>query len=388
MCAALEAKYTEPSIDITIFERLPKIGKKILATGNGRCNFTNENLSPSHFYGNPLFLRQVLTSSYADSEQYFRSLGLLSYHEEGRIYPRSQQATALRDVLADKLNDYKINIRTDESVHSLKKHNNGFKVNGMYFDAVIISGGGKASPVQGSDGSCFNLLNSMGHSITPLYPALCGLTANEKGFNILKGVRAQCKVTLYINSTPCAEESGEVQFTDKGVSGIPVMNLSHLCKNNKNISLILDLCEDISRTELQEHIKSIKASSPHKETENVLSGITNTKLGFTVINRLSIKPHTEISALSLSDINKICDALKHFEINITGTKGFENAQVTCGGVNTDEVNPKTMMSKLVEGLFICGEILDIHGDCGGYNLHLAWTTGRIAGNGAAEFLNK
>lgn len=388
ICAALEAKYSDPSVLITIFERLPKIAKKILATGNGRCNYTNENLSPSHFYGNPEFLRQVLTSSYADTENYFRTLGLLSYHEDGRIYPRSQQAASLRDVLIDKLNEDKITLKVETPVNCLVKHKNGFKVNDEYFDAVIVACGGKASPVQGSDGSCYSLIKSLGHTITPLYPALCGLTTNDKGFNLLKGVRTQCKASLYSDTTILGEESGEVQFTDKGVSGIPVMNLSHLCKNNNNLTLSLDLCEDISESELSEHIKSIKSSSPHKETENLLSGIVNLKLGFAVMNKAGLKPHTEISALSNRDINNICDVLKAFDINITCTKGFDSAQVTCGGVNTEEVNPKTMMSKILDGLFLCGEVLDIHADCGGYNLHLAWTTGRIAGNAAIEYLNK
>ena len=388
ICAALEAKYADNSVDVTLFERLPKVAKKILATGNGRCNFTNENLSPVHFHGDTLFLRKILTSSYADTENYFRSLGLLSYHEDGRIYPRSQQATALRDVLVDKLTEYKVTIKTETPVQSLTKSKDGFKVNGTYFDAVIIAGGGKASPVQGSDGSCYKLLENIGHTTTHLYPALCGLTSKDKNLNTLKGVRAEGKASLYANYKLLGEESGEIQFTDKGISGIPVMNLSHLCRNHKNLTLVLDLCEDISETELQEHIKSIKATSPSKETESALGGIINSKLGFAIINKINIKPHTKISELSNREIALLCDTLKAFEINITGTKGFESAQVTCGGIKTDEIHPQTMMSKIVDGLFICGEVIDIHGDCGGYNLHLAWTTGRIAGNSAAEYLNK
>ncbi len=386
VCAAIEAKYRDESIDVTVFERLPKVLKKILATGNGRCNFTNENLSPVHFHGDTLFLRKVLTSSYADSENYFRSLGLLSYNEDGRIYPRSQQASSLRDILVEKLTDLSVTIKTDCPITELKKLKNGFSVNGEYFDAVVVSGGGKASPVQGSDGSCYKLLQNMGHSTTLLHPALCGLTTKDKSLNSLKGVRAEGKASLYTDNKLLGEESGEIQFTDKGISGIPVMNLSHLCKDYKNLYLSIDFCEEISETELFEHINSIKASSPQRECENALSGILNAKLGFAVMNKADVKPHTKIQDLNRNQIQKLCETIKNFCVNINGTRGFDNAQVTCGGIKTDEVNPLNMMSEIIPGLFICGEILDIHGDCGGYNLHLAWTTGRIAGNSAAEYI--
>lgn len=388
ICAALEAKYTDNSINVTVFERLPKVAKKILATGNGRCNFTNKNLSPVHFYGDILFLRKILTSSYADTENYFRSLGVLSYSEDGRIYPRSQQASAIREALVDKMNEYGIILKTDSPVNSVKRAKKGFIVNGEFFDAIIIAGGGKASPVQGSDGSCYKLLKSLGHTVTPLYPALCGLKTSDKNLNVLKGVRAECKVTLFNSDTVLGEESGEVQFTDKAISGIPVMNLSHLCKIQKNLHLKLDLCEEFSQTELSEHLNTIKRTSPQKELETVLSGIINFKLGFAVMNKANIKPHTEIGQISSRELSLMCDILKCFDVNITDTKGFDNAQITCGGIETDEIEPETMMSKIADGLFVCGEILDIHGDCGGYNLHLAWTTGRIAGNAAAEYLKK
>ncbi len=386
VCAAIEAKNCDASIEVTIFERMPKILKKILATGNGRCNFANENLSPSHFHGDTLFLRRVLTSSYADTENYFRSLGLMTYTEDGRLYPRSQQASALRNLLEEKLSDSGVKIIAECTVNGLKQSKNGFLVNGEFFDAVIVCGGGKAAPVQGSDGSCYVLLRSMGHSTTDLYPALCGLTTKDKSLNPLKGVRAEGKASLYCNSSLLGEECGEIQFTDKGISGIPVMNLSHLCKSNKNLRLVIDLCDDITFTELCEHIRLAKANTPERECETVLNGLVNSKLAFAVMSKAGVKPHTKIRHLSNTQINTLCDTLKGFTFEINGSRGFDSAQITCGGIKTTEISPENMMSKLAEGLFICGEILDIHGDCGGYNLHLAWTTGRIAGNGAAEYI--
>ncbi len=388
LCAAIEAKYFDNSIDVTIFEKMPKAGKKILATGNGRCNFTNENLAPSHFYGDTLFLRRILTSSFADTENFFRTLGVLSYREDGRIYPRSQQATTIQQTLVDAVETAKVKTRLETPVTSLKKSGSGFVVNGEYFDGVIVAGGGKASPVHGSDGSAYSLLENIGHTKTDLYPALCGLTYKDKKLNILKGVRAECKVTLFSDGSLLGEESGEIQFTEKAISGIPIMNLSHLVKKEKQLTLNLDLCNELSYNELYEHIVNAKVNSPEKELENVLSGIINTKLGFAVISTADIMPHTQIKNITRNNIKRLCDILKGFEIEITGTRDFNNAQITCGGIKTEEVNPETMMSKIADGLFICGEILDIHGDCGGYNLHLAWTTGRIAGYSVAQYLNK
>lgn len=388
LCAAIEAKYFDNSIDVIVFERMPKAGKKLLATGNGRCNFANENLSPKHFYGDTLFLRRILTSAFADTENFFRTLGVLSYHEDGRIYPRSQQAATIQQTLIDALETAKVKTRLEAAVKSLKKSGNGFVVNDEYFDAVIVAGGGKASPVHGSDGSAYSLLEKTGHTKADLYPALCGLTYKDKKLNMLKGVRAECKATLSSDGCLLGEESGEIQFTEKAISGIPVMNLSHLVKRNKQLILTLDLCEDFSYNELYEHIENAKGNTPEKELENVLSGIVNSKLGFAIIDTADIKPHTLIKSITRNNIKKLCDILKGFEIEITGTRDFSNAQITCGGIKTEEVNPETMMSKITDGLFICGEILDIHGDCGGYNLHLAWTTGRIAGCSAAQYLNK
>lgn len=387
LSAAVQARIENHDLEITLFEKMPKAAKKISATGNGRCNFTNENLSPSHFYGNSAFLKSVLTSPFADSENFFRSLGVFSYKESGRIYPRSQQASTIRDALTNFAVAKNITVKTDSPILSIKKANGLFEINNERFDAVIVSGGGKASPVHGSDGSAYKLLTEFGHRLTPLYPALCGLVPNEN-INLLKGVRAECRVELYSKGCLLGEEYGEVQFTEKSVSGIPVMNLSHLCKNNTDLKLVCDLCYGISYDELSQHINTVVRNRSFDEFESVLNGIVNLKLGYAIMNKCGIKPRTVCRKITSEQIQTVVNTLKNFKINIKGTRGFDNAQVTCGGINTDGFDPKTMMSKIETGLFACGEILDIHGDCGGYNLHLAWTSGRIAGCSAAEYLKQ
>lgn len=386
LCAAIEAKKANPNLDITIFERMQKSGKKILATGNGRCNFTNSDLSLNHFYGNDDFLKSILSSEFSDIKDFFKNLSVLSYEEDGRIYPRSQQASTIKVALLKAVENENITIQTDSHISRIQKAENGFMVNDEYFDGVILCGGGKAASVHGSDGSCYNLAKAFGHTTTPLYPALCGLIISDKDLNLLKGVRAESEAKLYSGNNLLGKESGEIQFTDKAISGIPIMNLSHLCGNRKDLKINLDLCPEINEKDLLNHIKYGVSNSPSIEFETILNGIVNLKLGFAVMNRSGIKPQSKCNSLKDFQIKDVVIQLKNFEINIKSAKGFENAQVTKGGIKTNEVSSVTMMSKKATALFICGEILDIHGDCGGYNLHLAFTTGRIAGNNAGKFL--
>lgn len=386
LCAAIEAKKANPNIEITIFEKMQKCGKKILATGNGRCNFTNDELSLKHFYGNDDFLKNILTSKFSDIKVFFKNLGVLSYEEDTRIYPRSQQASTIKEALLKAVESENVTIKTDHHINQIQKNKNGFSVNGEYFDSVIICGGGKAASVHGSDGSCHKLAEALGHTLSPLYPALCGLIISDKDLNLLKGVRVESEAKLYSGNNLLGSETGEIQFTDKAISGIPVMNLSHLCENKKNLKIHLDLCTEINENELFTHINQAIKNSLNTEFETVLNGIINLKLGFAVMNRSGIKPQTKCHSIKDFQIKEIIKQLKNFEINIKSAKGFDNAQVTKGGIKTTEVSAVTMMSKKAEGLFLCGEILDIHGDCGGYNLHLAFTTGRIAGNSAGKFL--
>ncbi len=386
LSAAIEAHKANPNIKIVIFERMQKVGKKLLATGNGRCNFTNNDLSPEHFYGDAFFLKNILRNNLSATKDFFNNLGVLTYEEDGRIYPRSQQASTIKDALLKYIESADIETKTDCHISKIKKLKNSFEINGEKFDAVILCGGGKASSVHGSDGSCYKIAESFGHSLTTLHPALCGLVTSDKDLNLLKGVRAECKAELYSGNTFLGTEMGEIQFTDKAISGIPIMNLSHLCENKKGLKIQLDLCPEIDENTLFQHVKHCIRNSPEIEFETVLNGIVNLKLGFAVMNKSNIKPQTKCKCLKELQINEVIKKLKNFEIGIKSAKGFENAQVTKGGIKTQETSPDTMMSKKTDGLFLCGELLDIHGDCGGYNLHLAFTTGRIAGNSAGKYL--
>ncbi len=387
LCAAIEAKKALNECEITVYDRMPKAAKKILVTGNGRCNFTNRDLSPANFYGDKSFLRDVLSSAYSDSESFFHDLGILPYIEDGRIYPRSQQASAIRDVILSAAAQMKINILTDTAVTEVNKKEEKFHINGAAYDAVIVAGGGKSSAVHGSDGSAYALLTHFGHTCTPLYPALSAISSHEKTLKTIKGVRCEAEIKLYANQELLGKEYGEIQFNDGSISGIPVMNLSRLCKDLKNLRVELDLCREFTPNDLKKHITDFISNMPAAETETLLTGLNNQKLGFSVMEKAKIAPHTLVNRLSESDINKILNTLKHYTLAVDKAKDFDSAQITDGGIDVKEFDSETMMSRLCDGLFACGEILNIHGNCGGYNLHLAWTTGRIAGHNAAKYIS-
>ena len=387
LCAAVEAAKESTNCVITVFDRMPKAAKKILVTGNGRCNFTNTDLSLADFHGDEVFLRNVLSSPYSDSEGFFRQMGVLPYIEDGRVYPRSQQASAIRDALLSEASQMKINILTDTAVTEITKKDGRFSINGAVYDAVIVAGGGKAATVHGSDGSAYALLTQFGHTCTPLYPGLCALLSHEKILKALKGVRCEAEIKLYCGKVLLGKENGEIQFNDTSVSGIPVMNLSHLCRDSENLRVELDLCKELTQNDLQKHIRAFIHNTPASETEILLSGIINRNLGYAVMEKAGIAPHTSVGRLSETEIGKLCGILKCFTLAVDKAKGFDSAQVTEGGIAVDEFAPETMMSRLCDGLFACGEILNIHGKCGGYNLHLAWTTGRIAGHNAAKYIS-
>lgn len=388
LCAAIEAAQAAANCTVTVFEKLPKAAKKITVTGNGRCNFANTDLSAKNFHGEHSFLISILTSPYADSDRFFRSLGVLPYYEDGRIYPRSQQAGAIRDALLRKTEELGVRIITDSAVTKIEENGNSFRVNGIDADAVIIAGGGKAAPVHGTDGSAYALLTKLGHGCSPLFPALSALSSKEKLLRGLKGVRARCDVSLFDGRELLGTESGEVQFNDNSVSGIPVLDLSYLCRDRKGLHIELDLCPEYCTEELSCHIADFKGNSPDAETEAMLGGMVNIKLGYAIMEKAAIAPHTPVGKLKSTEISSLLSVLKCFGLSIEKTKDFDSAQITEGGINANEFDPQTMMSKLKNGIFACGEILDIHGKCGGYNLHLAWTTGRIAGHNAAKYISE
>ena len=376
--------------DVTIYERMDRIGKKILATGNGRCNYTNINASVDNFHGkNPQFINEAVSRFWIkETNLFFSELGMLTkVLENGKAYPYSLQASAVLDVLRYEIERLGVSVVTEFEVEKIKKTDSRFVIksyNGktVYADKVILSAGGKASPSLGSNGSGYKIAQSFGHKVSELYPSLVQIKTDTTLIKALKGVKLDANVLIETGNKKLSS-FGEVLFTEYGLSGPAIFNVSRVCAEKKDAQVTLDILPEIEFDELYKILKSRR--SKYRNLETFFVGMVNKKVGMVVMKYADVLPFSRISdTITDSEIKRICYALKNFKLKVTGTMSWNNAQVTAGGVLTDDINPETMESKLCKGLFITGEILDIDGDCGGYNLQWAWSSGYIAGINASE----
>lgn len=375
--------------NVTIYERCDRIGRKILATGNGRCNYTNINADIGNYHGaDPYFVTDAKDSFWVEeTKDFFEDIGMLTKVEEaGKAYPYSLQASAVLDVLRFEVERLKINIITGFDVSDVYKKNGKFYIKSYggdtySADKVIVAAGGKASPSLGSNGSGYEIAKSFGHKITKTFPSLVQVKTETTLVKALKGIKTNAHVRFKKGSVT-AESYGEVLFCDYGLSGPAIFNLSRLCAEYENSEIILDLLPEIDYNTLRELLK--KRCSKTRNLENFFVGMVNKKIGMTIIKYAGILPYSRTSdTLNGKEINELCGALKGFKLKVTGTMSWNNAQVTAGGVVTDDVDSKTFESNLCRGLYLVGELLDIDGDCGGYNLQWAWSSGYIAGKNAA-----
>lgn len=380
--AAIYAKRGNDKAIVTVFERSDRILKKILATGNGRCNLSNTNISEKNYFSHsPKHLEKILSAfTPTEERQFFESIGILFCEENGRIYPYSRRANSVADALRFECEHLGINIRTNSFIQKITKENNGFVINSEFFDKVIISGGGFSAPSFGTDANAFFLLKALGHTITRYSYALAPVKVKEN-VKQLKGIRAHCNVQLLRNGEILRSEKGELQFTDYGLSGIAIMQLSRLVSENDKITV--DLMPDYTLSELEKLITGRKALLSHLKTEDFLSGILHKTLALYILNTLSV---TSSKAENLTDkeISLICSEIKNLSFTALSVLGKEHSQATCGGASLKEFSGDTLESKICPNLYATGEVLDCVGDCGGYNLHWAWATAKIAGTSVGE----
>ncbi len=381
LAAAIEAKRTAPQKSVAVFEHLPRVGKKILATGNGRCNLGNLT-ADTHAYTNYAFAQHALTEYNAKSLiDFFESMGLFTRADsEGRLYPLSNTATSVLDALRFECERLGVEFFCDYKVSSIKKAKNLFEINGEYSsEKVIIACGGKASPAQGSDGSGYPLLKNFGHNITPLSPALVQLVTDTAKIKALKGVRASARLTLSTGG----ESKGEILFTDYGISGIAAMDLSRFVCPDKKAFITIDLLPDFDLKAAKMAITATSKRNPNLGGEYLLGGLVPKALGTAIIkSALGFLPKT-VKEITEDYAKKIALELKGFTLTLKGTKNFNDAQITKGGADVRQFDSRTMMSKKVADLYACGEILDVDGACGGFNLAWAFASGRLAGKNAA-----
>lgn len=377
---AEKAKLNKLPVEITMFEAKDRPGKKILATGNGRCNLMNENTGDFYFDLNGFSSYALKRFDVTGNLDFFASLGLYTRSDdEGRIYPLSNQATSVLDALRFACERLDVNILTEHPIDTIKVHKGGFLLNSEHlFDKVVLACGGKAG-VKNFNG--YELLRQVGHTVTELKPSLTKLEVDDKKtVRQLKGVRQKGEFILLQDVTEIAREKGELLFTDYGLSGIAVMQLSAFvgrCKGK--VRVVADFVNEMSFFELFDAINRYAKSNPELRNENLLSGFVPKKLGEVVIKSLGFSLNDCSGRLSERDVKAIADKLKKFTFTVSGLRGFDDAQVTAGGADTRYFNSKTMESKKVKGLYCTGELLDVDGLCGGYNLHWAWSSGRLCG---------
>lgn len=380
IAAAIYAKRIYKENSVTVFERSDRVLKKLLATGNGRCNLSNTNISPENYFShNPKEAAQILSAFTPEEErQFFESLGILLCSEGGRIYPYSRRANAVSDALRAECEHLGIKIRTNAFIDKIIKKNDGFTVLGEFFDKVIISCGGFSAPSFGTDGNSFRLLKSLGHTITGTCYALSPVKVKEN-VKQLKGIRAHCSVSLIEKGQKLRTESGELQLTDYGLSGIAVMQLSRLCKSGSRIEI--DLMPEFSPEKLSELIKQRTKTLSHLKSDDFLTGFLHKILGQYILNRCGIGINTYAGELSDKDISLLVKEIKSLSFTVEAVPGKEQSQATSGGALLTEFSTDTLESKKVRGLYCTGEALDCVGDCGGYNLHWAWATAYVAAKG-------
>ena len=389
MAAAIAAAENRDA-QVFLFERQARVGRKLLATGNGRCNLSNLNALRGGYHGENASFADFALSQMPPEQtlNWFRSLGLFTVSEpSGRVYPYSDQANSVVDVLRLALEKPNITVHTGFEVQKIRRDGDGFLVENaeqsVRCDRLIVACGGLAGTKLGGSMSGYKLLGKLGHRSTKLRPALVQLKCAWGGITALKGVRANCSVTIREDGETVNASTGELQFTDYGLSGPVIFEVSRdVCSAREQWTAQLDFLPEISRDMILKELQSrVQKNLPMEE---LLTGILHNRLGRVLTKAAGIKDKKSTAELTAQELEAVCEAVKNFEILLTEPMGMDNAQVTAGGVLTGDFDPETMESRLVRGLYACGEVLDIDGDCGGYNLQWAWSSGILAGKSAGK----
>lgn len=378
---------------VILLEHKDRIGKKILSTGNGRCNFTNTRQEPLCYHSeNTLFPWRIIEKFDAQKTiSFFLQLGVYSKNRNGYLYPNSDQASAVLDAFRMELDRLHVDIRTDIHIRDIDSGKKGFSIytdkGNIHADRVILCTGSKAAPVTGSDGSGYDLAKQFGHRLIPVLPALVQLRCEGSFFKAVAGVRVNGSVAVWSEGECIARDTGEIQLTDYGISGIPVFQVSRyaskLLYEKKKVTAVLDFMPDFTEEQAGAFLSARAMTRPEKTADMFLIGLFHKKLSDLWIRLSHIPRDRKAGMLTEDEINCLVRLIKHFEVTVKATNSYEQAQVCCGGIDTAEVDPETLESRYVPGLYFAGEILDVDGMCGGYNLQWAWASGQTAGKAAS-----
>lgn len=401
MMAAIEA--ARAGAIVTLIEKNAQLGKKLATTGNGRCNYTNLDMVDrigGKFRGfHPEFAEAALdvlpTEAVLD---WFREIGVEPRFRGSYVYPNSDQASAVVDALREELHRLSVKVHYNAEVKSVQR------VDDAYFliqctdavvkaDRVILAAGSKAAPKTGSNGDGYFIARKLGHRIVPYVPALCGIRCAGDAFKALAGIRTEAALELVVDGHCVDRETGELQLVDYGISGIPVFQLSryaaYALQEGKKAAVYInflpgftDKAEDPKERALQ-LFQQRQERLVGRKMESFFTGLLHQKLGQLLLRMANVRPELPVAELSEKQLRSLASLSVRFKAECVEMNGFQQAQVVAGGVDTSEVDPRTMASRLVPGLYFAGEVLDIDGICGGYNLQWAWASGYVAGRHAA-----
>ena len=374
---------------VTVIEHNDKLLKKILSTGNGKCNFTNINISSKHYHGNKEVMEYINRFNQYDTIRFFNEIGVFEYIRDGYVYPNSEQAASIRNALLIALKGYNVNILLNVEVIDIKKDNKFLislykdkQLEKIKFDKLVIASGLKAAPKLGSDASVMPLLSKMEIEYNKYFPALCALELDKRDFfHTVGGVRAKGEISVYINGSKVANDFGELQFSDTGISGIPTFQISRYVSSalykKEKVSIKIDIFSHIGN--VKDIINKRKRIFKPETLGDFGNGLINSKLWLGILKLAKKNPETKIKECddnTWSDIIEIC---KNMEFKVLKTADFEKCQVCTGGIPLKKLD-NNLMYRDIKNLYFAGEIIDVDGICGGYNLQWAWTSGYIAGN--------
>lgn len=382
--------------DVVIIERMDRVGKKLLATGNGRCNYTNIFVSPDRYHSGNIDIASEIINSFStyDAQDFFRGIGIEPYTDEtGKVFPMSLQASSVVDVLRDEYTRFGAVERCGENVLNIEKKKSGFKVatdRGTYdFDRVIVAAGGKVGAKFGSDGSGLEILEKKGYKSNETYPALVKVKSDFPYLKSLKGFKINCNLSLFSGNDCLESDFGEVLFADYGISGPPVLQLSGRAVkeiiSGKKVYFELDFFPDMNKLQMYELLENRFLTLRHKSIRDSFIGLVHKRFVIPLLKESNIDDFNQkCTKINKKKTYEIIGNLKSLKINVLDYHSWNEAQVTGGGISLELINVDTMESKIEKGLYITGEIMDLYGDCGGFNLHWAWATGTRAGNHASS----
>lgn len=379
---------------VTIMEHTARPGKKLLSTGNGKCNITNLQLPSGAYRGNqPDFAYPALNAfTVNQTMEFFRELGIVLTDRNGYVYPNTGQAATVLEAMLFELERLGVRIISDCHVEAIKKDLTVITENGKQKgDRIILAAGSMAAPKTGSDGSGYVLAQRLGHHIVKPLPALVQLRCREKWYKQAAGVRTDALVTLKIDGKEVTSDRGELQITDYGISGIPVFQISRYAARaldeGQSVLAQLDFLPELPFTELETLLFERSKRFGYRPADGILHGVINSKLVKILLEEAGINRAVRVKDIKAHEIKNLTRCMKDLKTVIISTNAFDQAQVCSGGVDTREVDPVTMESRLIKGLYFSGEILDVDGICGGYNLQWAWSSGIIAGIHAGRGLS-